>query len=186
MENCEICLDIFIFDFIYIYSKDNILSAENHDNPNFNCTLLEDYIMSLVTWHPEEALDNFFDTDRFFNVKPNQWYTETVVPRVNVTENENFFHLEAETPGMQDKHINIEVHNGVLTIKGYKENESDKKNENYHIREFNKQSFERKFKLSDRIDTGKVAAKIDNGVLRVDLPKHEQIKPQKIEVQSNS
>ena len=144
--------------------------------------------MSLVTWHPEEALDNFFDTDRFFNVKPNRFYTEgeTVVPRVNVTENENFFHLEAETPGMQDKDINIEVHNGVLTIKGYKEKESDKKNENYHIREFNKQSFERSFKLSDLIDTGKVAAKIENGVLRVDLPKHEQVKPRKIEVQSNS
>ena len=144
--------------------------------------------MSLVTWHPEEALDNFFDTDQFFNVKPNRWLaeTETVVPRVNVTENENFFHLEAETPGMQDKDINIEVHNGVLTIKGYKEKEPDEKNENYHIREFNKQSFERSFKLSDLIDTGKVAAKIENGVLRVDLPKHEQIKPQKIEVQSNS
>ena len=144
--------------------------------------------MSLVTWHPEEALDNFFDTDRLFNVKPNRWYTETetVVPRVNVTENKNSFHLEAETPGMQDKHINIEVHNGVLTIKGYKEKEPDEKNENYHIREFNKQSFERSFKLSDLIDTGKVAAKIENGVLRVDLPKHEQIKPRKIEVQSNS
>ena len=144
--------------------------------------------MSLVTWHPEEALDNFFDTDQFFNVKPNRWQaeTETVVPKVNVTENENFFHLEAETPGMQDKDINIEVHNGVLTIKGYKEKEPDEKNENYHIREFNKQSFERSFKLSDLIDTGKVAAKIENGVLRVDLPKHEQIKPRKIEVQSNS
>jgi HSP20 family protein len=144
--------------------------------------------MSLVTWHPEEALDNFFDTDRLFNVKPNRCYTETetVVPRVNVTENKNSFHLEAETPGMQDKDINIEVHNGVLTIKGYKEKEPDEKNENYHIREFNKQSFERSFKLSDLIDTGKVAAKIENGVLRVDLPKHEQIKPRKIEVQSNS
>ena len=144
--------------------------------------------MSLVTWHAEEALDNFFDTNRFFNVKPDRFYTETetVVPRVNVTENKNFFHLEAETPGMQDKDINIEVHNGVLTIKGYKEKESDKKNENYHIREFNKQSFERSFKLSDLIDTGKVAAKIENGVLRVDLPKHEQVKPRKIEVQSNS
>ena len=171
-----------------MYSKDNIFSAENHDKPNFNCIILEDYIMSLVTWHPETALDNFFDTDSFFNVKPNRWYTETetVVPRVNITENENFFHLEAETPGMKDKDINIEVHNGVLTIKGNKENESDKKKENYHIREFKEQSFERSFKLSDRIDTGKVAAKIDNGVLRVDLPKHEQIKPQKIEVQSDS
>ena len=144
--------------------------------------------MSLVTWQPEEALDNLFDTDRFFNAKPDRLWAEleAITPKVNVTENENFFHLEAATPGMQDKDINIEVHNDVLTIKGHKEDESDTKKENYHIREFSSQNFERSFKLSDRIDTDKVTAKIDNGVLRVDLPKHEQTKPQKIEVQSNS
>jgi len=149
---------------------------------------MEDYIMSLATWQPEEALDNFFDTDRFFNAKPDRWWTEleAITPKVNVTENENFFHLEAATPGMQDKDINIEVHNDVLTIKGHKKDESDTKKENYHIREFSSQNFERSFKLSDRIDTDKVTAKIENGVLRVDLPKHEQTKPQKIEVQSNS
>ena len=144
--------------------------------------------MSLVTWHPKEALDNLFDTDRFFNAKPDRLWAEleAITPKVNVTENENFFHLEAATPGMQDKDINIEVHNDVLTIKGHKKDESDTKKENYHIREFSSQNFERSFKLSDRIDTDKVTAKIDNGVLRVDLPKHEQTKPQKIEVQSNS
>jgi len=149
---------------------------------------MEDYIMSLVTWQPKEALDNLFDTDRFFNAKPDRLWAEleAITPKVNVTENENFFHLEAATPGMQDKDINIEVHNDVLTIKGHKKDESDTKKENYHIREFSSQNFERSFKLSDRIDTDKVTAKIDNGVLRVDLPKHEQTKPQKIEVQSNS
>jgi len=149
---------------------------------------MEDYIMSLVTWQPKEALDNLFDTDRFFNAKPDRLWAEleAITPKVNVTENENFFHLEAATPGMQDKDINIEVHNDVLTIKGHKKDESDTKKENYHIREFSSQNFERSFKLSDRIDTDKVTAKIENGVLRVDLPKHEQTKPQKIEVQSNS
>lgn len=145
--------------------------------------------MSLVTFHPEQALDPFFnfDSDRFFNTKQNLWRTdaETISPKVNVTEDENFFHLEAETPGMKDKDIGIEVHNGVLTIKGHKENQSETEKENYHIHEFNSQSFERSFKLSDRVDTDKVSAKIDNGVLKVDLPKHEQIKPKKIEVQGN-
>ena len=145
--------------------------------------------MSLVTFHPEQALDPFFnfDSDRFFNTKQNLWRTdaETISPKVNVTEDENFFHLEAETPGMKDKDIGIEVHNGILTIKGHKENNSDTEKEDYHIREFSNQSFERSFKLSDRVDTGRVSAKIDNGILKVDLPKHEQIKPKKIEVQSN-
>jgi HSP20 family protein len=143
--------------------------------------------MSLVTFYPEQALDPFFnfDSDRFFNTKQNRWQTDAVSPKVNVTEDENFFHLEAETPGMKDKDISIEVHNGVLTIKSHKKNESETEKENYHIREFSSQSFERSFKLSDRVDTEKVSAKIDNGVLKVDLPKHEQIKPKKIEVQSN-
>ena len=145
--------------------------------------------MSLLTFHPEQTLDPFFnfDRDRFFKIKRNrgQIDEEVNLPKVNVTEDENFFHLEAETPGMKDRDISIEVHNGVLTIKGHQENDSKTEKVNYHIREFSSQSFERSFKLSDRVDTDKVSAKIDNGVLKVDLPKHEQIKPKKIEVQSN-
>ncbi len=144
--------------------------------------------MSLVTYHPEQGLDKFFDTDRFFQVPRARWASEeeAVLPKVNVTENDNSFHLEAEVPGMKDKDINIEVHNGVLTIKGRKENESDTKKENYHIREFSSQSFERSFKLSDRVDAEKVSAKIDNGILKVDLPKHEQVKPKKVEIKVGS
>ena len=140
--------------------------------------------MTLVTLQPEDTINRFFDTDRFFNVQPLQWQTETeaVLPKVNVTETDNSFYLEAETPGMQDKDIGIEVHNGVLTIKGHTVNNSDK--ENYHIREFRGKSFERSFRLSDRVDTEQVSAKIKNGVLKVDLPKHDQVKPLKIEVQS--
>ena len=145
--------------------------------------------MSLVTFHPEQTLGPLFnfDSDRFFNIKRNrgQIDEEVNLPKVNITEDENFFHLEAEIPGMKDNDISIEVHNGVLTIKGHKENKSDTEKESYHIREFSSQSFERSFKLSDRVDTEKVSAKINNGVLEVDLPKHVQIKPKKIEVQSN-
>jgi HSP20 family protein len=145
--------------------------------------------MSLVNFHPEQTLDPFFNFDsyRFLNIKRNlgQIDEEVSLPKVNVTEDENFFHLEAETPGMKDKDISIEVHNDVLTIKGHKENKSDTEKECYHIREFSSQSFERSFKLSDQVDTEKISAKIDNGVLKVDLSKHVQIKPKKIEVQSN-
>ena len=119
--------------------------------------------MSLVTWHPVNPTDTCFDTDPFFVTKENQWRTdgETLLPRVNVIENENAFHLEAETPGMKDKDISIEVNNGILTIKGLKENKCENEKENYHIREFSAQSFERNFKLSSRVDTEKVSAKIE-------------------------
>ena len=142
--------------------------------------------MSLVTWHPEETLNNFFNTDLIFNGKSSQWRTgaEALLPKVNLTETEDSFNLEAETPGLQDKDIDIKVHNCVLTIKCLKLKKSEKNKENYHIREFSSESFERSFRLSDRVDTEKISAKIENGILKVDLPKHEQMKPIKIEVES--
>ncbi len=140
--------------------------------------------MSLATWHTDNYFESFFDTEPFFSTKNNKWFTdgESLLPKVNVIENDNSFHLEAETPGMMENDINVEVHNGVLTIKGHKDNHGDTKNQNYHIREFSNLGFERKFKLSDRVNTEKVSAKIENGILKVDLPIHEQVKPQKIQV----
>ena len=89
--------------------------------------------MSLVTWHPEESLNSFFVTDPFCYVTPSQWQkeAEALAPKVNITESESSFHLEAETPGMKDKDINIEVHNGVLTIKGHKVDNSEKDKETF-------------------------------------------------------
>jgi len=145
---------------------------------------MEDSIMSLVTWHPVKSVDAYFNQDPFFLTNRSKWQAdeETRMPKVNVFENDNAFHLEAEIPGMKDKDIDIEVHNGILTIKGHKENTSETDNENCHIREFSSQGFERNFKLSDRVNTEKVSAKIENGILKVDMPIHEQVKPQKIEV----
>ncbi len=140
--------------------------------------------MSLVTWHPTSTMETFFDTNPLFLAQENtcQAGGGTYLPKVNVIENKDAFRLEAETPGMEVKDINIEVHNGVLTIKGRKEDNRETQKENYHIQEFSTQSFERNFKLSDRVNTEKVSAKIENGVLKVDLPIHEQVKPQRIEV----
>ena len=140
--------------------------------------------MSLVTWHSKNPMETFFDANPFFLTKENTWDTsgEDYLPKINVIENKNSFHLEAEIPGMKDKDISIEVHNGVLTIKGNKDDNGETEKENYHIREFSIHSFERNFKLSDRVNTEKVSAKIENGVLKVTLPIYEQVKPKKIDV----
>ena len=140
--------------------------------------------MTLATWHTDTNFGKFFNTDPFFVTRNGEWIKdeEAFMPKINLIEDENSFHLEAETPGMTENDISVEVHNGVLTIKGRKENHGETKNEHYRIREFSNQGFERNFKLSDRINTEKVSAKVVNGVLKVDLPIYEQVKPQKIEV----
>jgi len=142
--------------------------------------------MNLVTFNPEQALDSFFDTDRFFGFPREHGEQPTVLPKVNVIEKDDAFHLEAETPGMTQKDVSIEFHNGVLTLKGHREQSSESDKNDYRIREFSKQSFARSFRLSDQIDPEKVVASMDQGVLKVTLPKKEQAKPKKIDIKIDS
>lgn len=138
--------------------------------------------MNLVTFNPEQALDSFFDTDRFFGFPRTHGEHPTVLPKVNVIEKDDAFHLEAETPGMTQKDVSIEFHNGVLTLKGHREQSFESDKNDYRIREFYTQNFDRSFRLSDQIDSEKVVASMENGVLKVTLPKKEQAKPKKIEI----
>ena len=147
--------------------------------------------MNLVTFNPEQTLDSFFDTDRFFGFpRANLDHPRanldhpTVLPKVNVIEKDEAFHIEAETPGMTVKDVSIEFHSGVLTLKGHREQNSE--TNDYSIREFSKQSFERSFRLSDQIDSEKVTARMDQGILKITLPKKEQTKPKKIEIKLES
>ena len=142
--------------------------------------------MNLVTFNPEQALDSFFDTDRFFGFPRVHGEQPTVLPKVNVIEKDDAFHLEAETPGMTQKDVSIEFHNSVLTLKGHREQNSQSDKDDYRIREFSKQSFARSFRLSEQIDSDKVVANMDQGILRVTLPKKEQAKPKKIEIKIES
>ena len=142
--------------------------------------------MNLVTFNPEQALDRFFDTDRLFGFpRANLFHDHpTVLPKINVIEKDEAFHIEAETPGMTVKDVSIEFHAGVLTLKGHREQNSE--TNDYSIREFSKQSFERSFRLSDQIDSEKVTARMDQGILKITLPKKEQAKPKKIEIKLES
>jgi HSP20 family protein len=138
--------------------------------------------MNLVTFNPEQALDRFFDTDQFFGFPRIHGEQTSILPKVNVIEKDEAFHMEAETPGMTQKDVLIEFHDGVLTLKGNREQNSHSDKNDYRIHEFNKQNFARSFRLSDQIDSENVVARMDQGILKVTLPKKEKAKPKKIEI----
>ncbi len=142
--------------------------------------------MKLTTFDPAQALDRFFDTDRFFGFPQAKWGQPTVLPKVNVIEENEAFYLDAETPGMTEKDVSVEFHDGVLTLKGQREQNSKTDKDDYHIREFSKESFSRSFRLSDQIDPEKVGARMEHGVLKVTLPKAGQTKSKKIEIKVES
>ena len=107
-----------------------------------------------------------------------------MVPEVDVRENANSITVEAELPGLEEKDVTITLANGILTIKGEKKREREEKDENYYHTERSFGRFERSLRLPDTIDTNKIEARFDKGVLKVTAAKKpEAVKAErKIEV----
>jgi HSP20 family protein len=104
--------------------------------------------------------------------------------KVNVAEHDGALEVTAEMPGCAPEDIDVQLKDGILTIKGEKKVEKDDKQKDYHVMERSYGMFERSFSLPAEIDAAKVDAHFDNGVLKVTLPKlpAEQARAQKIAV----
>lgn len=105
-----------------------------------------------------------------------------VFPPVNIYEDESNLYLTAELPGMEAKDIDINVESNSIQLKGERKIESEGENVCYHRRERESGSFSKKISLQIPVDTAKVSAAFNNGVLKVTLPKAEEAKPKKIDV----
>ncbi len=122
-------------------------------------------------WLPE-VFNDFFATD--FMPK-----TNATAPAINVKESDKGYIVELAAPGMTKEdfcvHINDE---GNLIIK--MENKQEKKEEGANVRylrrEFSYSKFEQTLILPDDVDKEKIAARVENGVLTVELPKMEETK----------
>ena len=110
---------------------------------------------------------SIFDIEPFFRREP-EW---PAVPAVDVTEKEKAYEIAAELPGMAEKDIEVTLANGTLTIKGEKQEEKEEKKKGYHLQERRFGSFERRFGVPDGVDTNKIEATFEKGVLKVTLPK---------------
>lgn len=107
-------------------------------------------------------------------------------PAVDVSEDEKAYKICAELPGLEAKDIDIQINNDMLTIKGEKRQEQERKDQNFHMTERSYGSFQRSFALPDGVDRDKITADLQKGVLTLTLPKSaEAQKPaKKIEVKS--
>jgi len=96
-------------------------------------------------------------------------------PAVDLTDTEKAYELTAELPGMDEKNIEVRVANGILSIRGVKQEDKEEKKKDYYIRERNFGSFERSFQVPDGVDPDKIEASFKKGVLTVTLPKKPEI-----------
>ncbi len=93
------------------------------------------------------------------------------VPAVDVAETDKAYEVTAELPGMDEKSIEVKFADGVLTIKGEKQEEKEEKKKDYHLSERSFGSFQRAFQVPDGVDADKIEASFKKGVLTVTLPK---------------
>jgi HSP20 family protein len=129
---------------------------------------------------PSTGLSLLEDTlSRFFNepVTARPWY-----PAVDISEDENALVLSADIPGVKMEDIDIKLEQGTLTLSGSREFKKQEDKGGYHRLERSYGSFHRAFTLPDTVDTDKVEAAFDNGVLTITLPKKEVAKPKTIKV----
>ena len=104
-----------------------------------------------------------------------------LTPLANVLETKDGYVLEAEMPGVSRDGLEISVENGELTIHGKRTPVEVKGGQIY--RESRAWDYRRTFELDPSIDSAKITAKIEQGVLRLHLPKAESVKPRKIAVE---
>ncbi len=103
------------------------------------------------------------------------------VPAVDIFENANEITVLADMPGVDGKSVDIDLRENTLTIQGRLDHQEGEKESSVY-REFNWGDYFRQFTISNVIDRNKITAKMDQGVLRLTLPKAEKAKPQKIKV----
>lgn len=100
-------------------------------------------------------------------------------PSVNVAETDKAYEITAELPGVDEKNIEVQIADGVLTLRGEKREEKEEKDEkkNYHLVERSYGSFQRSFALPDNVAEDRISADFDKGILKIVVPKTEPSKP---------
>jgi len=106
--------------------------------------------------------------------------SEFVSPEVNIFETKDGYVLEAEMPGVTKDGLEITVEGTEVTIVGRRQVEPLPGNSLF--KEFAEADFRRTFELDPAIDTSKVSARMEQGILRLTLPKSERVKPRQIRV----
>jgi HSP20 family protein len=102
------------------------------------------------------------------------WASRDVVPSVDVTEDDKGFNVTVELPGMDEKDVAVSVADRVLTIRGEKKEEKEKKDKDVYRRERAYGSFRRVMELPADVDAENIAASFKKGVLTIALPKSKE------------
>lgn len=140
--------------------------------------------MTLVK-HNLKTFDNLFE--ELMNTFPAGLGRDMnfTIPPVNIHETNDAYHLELVAPGLKKEFFKINLEKGVLSISYEHKAETENKEYKTHRKEFRASSFKRSFTVDDKVNTEGIQAKYEDGLLKLFLPKKDEVKvmPKEITVQ---
>ncbi len=143
--------------------------------------------MTLVKWIPQRHMLSNFDRmmDECFN---DGWNTPVInksekwSPSVDIRETDEAYTITADLPGMKKKDVKVTLSDSVLEISGERSYINKEDGSTYHRRERNHGSFSRSFHLPETVLEDKITAIFKDGILSVEVPKAEEVKPKSHEI----
>lgn len=111
-----------------------------------------------------------------FNGFFNDEYVETFKPSANIIENDDAFEVELALPGYKKDDFKIEVSGNMLSVSTEFTEEDNEETDKYLRREFSFKSFNRSFRLPRTVESEKIEASFENGILSLNIPKREDAK----------
>ena len=144
--------------------------------------------MAATRWDPfrelltlQERLDKMYrDIER--TRKEEDFVSSEWRPPVDIFESGDIFVLKLEIPEVDKGSIDIRINDDELTIRGERRLEPGIDAESYHRMERGYGTFTRSFSLTKTIDSSKIKAAVKDGILRIELPKKEEVKPKQIKI----
>ena len=127
---------------------------------------------------PYSLARELLNWDPFFAGRP----ASAFAPSFEVKETTDSFVVKADVPGVDEKDLDIALHNGVLTVSGSRQSEERKEGESFALYERQYGSFSRSFQLPDIADGERIDASLTNGVLTLTIAKKAEAKPRKIQL----
>ena len=145
-------------------------------------------LFDFPTWRLRSPWDELHrmrqQLEQMFDEAPYQRASAGVFPLINLTEDKNNYYVRAELPGVKADELDIQASANNIAISGERKIAAEDQSARYHRREREAGSFSRMISLPGDIDTNKVDAKLENGILTVVISKAEAAKPKQITIKS--
>ncbi len=128
-----------------------------------------------------QAMDRFFDDD----FRPSRWLSgglDGPALPLDVTTTADSLTIEAALPGIRPDDVDITVENGTVTISGKTADERTADEGSYVLQEIRRGNFSRSVTLPTGLEPDKARATFEHGILRLEIPKAEQVKPRQIRI----